>query len=63
MPNLAHFLRDRTTGNLTSLALAAAVGGVYALVVGAAADAALRASPPASRRSRVLEITHNVLRY
>src|SRR5438128_11455541 len=34
MPNLAHFLRDRTTGNLGSLALAALVGGVCALVVG-----------------------------
>src|SRR5205823_13676346 len=33
MPNLAHFLRDRATGNLSSLALAAAVGGVCSLVV------------------------------
>ena len=43
MPNLAHFLRHRTVGNVPSLVLAAVVGGVFALVVGAAADAALRA--------------------
>ena len=31
MPNLAHFLRDRTSGTLTSLVLAAVVGGIAAL--------------------------------
>src|SRR3954454_20891054 len=30
MPGLAHFLRDRTTGNVTSLLLAAVVGGIAA---------------------------------
>src|SRR5262249_61452126 len=34
MPNLAHFLAHRTVGNVQSLALAAAVGGIFALVVG-----------------------------
>src|SRR5207302_4215562 len=33
MPNLAHVLRDRTTGNVTSLVFAAVVGGVCALLV------------------------------
>jgi branched-chain amino acid transport system permease protein len=62
MPNLAHFLRDRTTGNLTSLALAAAVGGVCALVV---ALPLMRLSGLAAGIATfgVLEITHNLLRY
>src|SRR5204863_305265 len=34
MPSLAHALRDRTTGNLTSLLLAALVGGICAFAVG-----------------------------
>src|SRR5206468_9777630 len=34
MPSLFHFLADRTVGNVASLAIAAGVGGVYALVVG-----------------------------
>src|SRR3984893_6847358 len=33
MPDLAHFLRDRTVGNAPSLALAALMGGVCAVVV------------------------------
>jgi branched-chain amino acid transport system permease protein len=62
MPNLAHVLRDRTTGNLTSLALAAAVGGVCALVV---ALPLMRLSGLAAGIATfgVLEITHNLLRY
>ncbi len=62
MPNLAHFLRDRATGNLSSLALAALVGGVCALVV---ALPLMRLSGLAAGIATfaVLEITHNVLRY
>ena len=62
MPNLAHFLRDRTTGNITSLALAALVGGVCALVV---ALPLMRLSGLAAGIATfaVLEITHNLLRY
>ena len=33
MPNLAHFLRDRTTGNISSLVLAAIVGETEAAMV------------------------------
>jgi branched-chain amino acid transport system permease protein len=62
MPNLAHFLRDRTTGNLSSLALAALIGGVCALVV---ALPLMRLSGLAAGIATfgVLEITHNLLRY
>jgi branched-chain amino acid transport system permease protein len=62
MPNLAHFLRDRTTGNLSSLALAALVGGICALVV---ALPLMRLSGLAAGIATfgVLEITHNLLRY
>jgi len=62
MPNLAHFLRDRTTGNLSSLALAAVVGGICALVV---ALPLMRLSGLAAGIATfaVLEITHNLLRY
>ena len=42
MPNLAHFLVHRHTDNVTSLAVAAVVGGIAAFVVGHPADAALR---------------------
>ena len=41
MPNLAHFLRDTTVGNVPSLALAAAVGRRVRARRRAAADAAL----------------------
>src|ERR1700756_4644759 len=34
MPNLAHFLVHRHTGNVTSLAVAGLVGGIAAFVVG-----------------------------
>jgi len=62
MPNLAHFLRDRTTGNLSSLALAAVLGGACALVV---ALPVMRLSGLAAGIATfgVLEITHNLLRY
>jgi branched-chain amino acid transport system permease protein len=62
MPNLAHVLRDRTTGNLSSLALAALVGGICALVI---AFPLMRLSGLAAGIATfgVLEITHNLLRY
>lgn len=62
MPNLAGFLRDRTVGNVPSLALAAAIGGVFALLVGLAL---MRLSGLAAGIATfaVLEITHNMLRY
>jgi branched-chain amino acid transport system permease protein len=62
MPNLAHFLAHRTTGNLTSLLLASIVGGVCALVVGIPL---MRLSGLAAGIATfaVLEITHNLLRY
>ena len=62
MPNLAGFLRDTTVGNVPSLAIAAAVGAAYALVV---ALPLMRLSGLAAGIATfgVLEITHNVLRY
>jgi branched-chain amino acid transport system permease protein len=62
MPNLAHFLRSTTVGNLPSLVLAALAGGVFALVVGLAL---MRLSGLAAGIATfgVLEITHNVLRF
>jgi branched-chain amino acid transport system permease protein len=62
MPDLFHFLRTTTTGNISSLALAAAVGGVCALVV---ALPLMRLSGLAAGIATfgVLEITHNVLQY
>ena len=62
MPNLAGFLRDTTVGNVSSLAIAAAVGAAYALVVGLPL---MRLSGLAAGIATfgVLEITHNVLRY
>ena len=62
MPNLAHALADRTTGNLTSLLLAALVGGACAFVVGVPL---MRLSGLAAGIATfaVLEITHNLLRY
>jgi branched-chain amino acid transport system permease protein len=62
MPNLAGFLRDTTVGNVPSLALAAAVGAIYALIVGLPL---MRLSGLAAGIATfaVLEITHNVLRY
>jgi branched-chain amino acid transport system permease protein len=62
MPNLAHFLRATTVGNVPSLALAALVGGVFALVAGLPL---MRLSGLAAGIATfgVLQITHNVLRY
>jgi branched-chain amino acid transport system permease protein len=62
MPNLASVLRDHTIGNIWSLALAAAVGAAFALVVGLPL---MRLSGLGAGIATfgVLEITHNVLRY
>jgi branched-chain amino acid transport system permease protein len=62
MPSLAGFLRHTTVGNVPSLAIAAAVGAAYALVVGLPL---MRLSGLAAGIATfgVLEITHNVLRY
>jgi branched-chain amino acid transport system permease protein len=62
MPNLAGFLSDTTVGNVPSLALAAAVGGAYALLIGLPL---MRLSGLAAGIATfaVLEITHNVLRF
>jgi branched-chain amino acid transport system permease protein len=62
MPNLAGFLRHTTVGNVPSLALAALVGGVFALLVGLPL---MRLSGLAAGIATfaVLEIVHNLLRY
>jgi branched-chain amino acid transport system permease protein len=62
MPSLAHFLRDRATGNLTSLLLAGVIGGIAAFLVGLPL---MRLSGLAAGIATfgVLEITHNLLRY
>ena len=62
MPNLAHFLAHRTVGNIQSLAIAAVVGGIAALLVG---TPLMRLSGLAAGIATfaVLEITHNLLRY
>jgi branched-chain amino acid transport system permease protein len=62
MPNLAHFLLHRHVGNIQSLALAAAVGGIAAFVVGVPL---MRLSGLAAGIATfaVLEITHNLLQY
>ena len=62
LPSLFPFLRDTTVGNIPSLALAAVVGGLYAVVVGLPL---MRLSGLAAGIATfaVLEITHNVLRY
>jgi branched-chain amino acid transport system permease protein len=62
MPGLAHFLMVRNVGNVTSLALAAAVGGAAALAVGLPL---MRLSGLAAGIATfaVLEITYNVLTY
>jgi branched-chain amino acid transport system permease protein len=62
MPNLAGFLQETTVGNIWSLAIAAAVGAVYAVLVGLPL---MRLSGLAAGIATfgVLEITHNVLRY
>jgi branched-chain amino acid transport system permease protein len=62
MPSLFGFLRDHSVGNIWSLVIAAAVGGVYAFIVGLPL---MRLSGLAAGIATfgVLEITHNVLRY
>jgi branched-chain amino acid transport system permease protein len=62
MPYLFDFLSDTTVGNIPSLVAAAAVGGVFALVVGLPL---MRLSGLAAGIATfaVLEITSNVLRY
>ena len=62
MQYLFPFLRDHTIGNVPSLIAAAAVGGVYALLVGLPL---MRLSGLAAGIATfgVLEITHNLLRY
>jgi branched-chain amino acid transport system permease protein len=62
MQYLFPFLRDHTVGNVASLLIAAAVGGVYALLVGLPL---MRLSGLAAGIATfgVLEITHNLLRY
>jgi len=62
MPHLFGLFGDHTIGNIWSLALAAAVGAAYALVVGLPL---MRLSGLAAGIATfgVLEITHNVLRY
>jgi branched-chain amino acid transport system permease protein len=62
MPSLFGFLRDTAVGNVPSLAIAAAVGAAYALVVGLPL---MRLSGLAAGIATfgVLEITHNVLQY
>jgi branched-chain amino acid transport system permease protein len=61
LTELFPFLRDHTIGNLPSLALGAAVGGLFALVVGLPL---MRLSGLAAGIATfaVLEVTHNVLR-
>jgi branched-chain amino acid transport system permease protein len=62
MPHLFGVLEHHNVGNIPSLAIAAAVGAVYALVVGLPL---MRLSGLAAGIATfgVLEITHNVLRY
>jgi branched-chain amino acid transport system permease protein len=62
MPGLSHFLVTTNVGNIASLALAAAVGGVFALAVGLPL---MRLSGLAAGIATfaVLEITNNVLTY
>ena len=62
MPNLAHFMRHWTTGNVTSIVLAGVIAGVCALVV---ALPLMRLSGLAAGIATfgVLEITHNMLQY
>ncbi len=61
LPDLFPMLRDHTIGNVPSLLLAAAVGGVFALLVGMPL---MRLSGLAAGIATfaVLEITHNLLR-
>jgi len=62
MPGLAHFLVTTNVGNITSLALAAVIGGAFAFAVGLPL---MRLSGLAAGIATfaVLEITNNVLNY
>jgi branched-chain amino acid transport system permease protein len=62
MPDLVHVLRSQTVGNVPSLALAALVGGICAVIV---AVPLMRLSGLAAGIATfgVLEITQNVLQY
>jgi branched-chain amino acid transport system permease protein len=62
MPNLAHFLRVTTVSSPTSLALAAAVGAVFALIAGLAIMR-LSGLGAGIATFALLEIVHNMLRY
>jgi branched-chain amino acid transport system permease protein len=62
LPNLIPILRDHHVGTPLSLALAAAVGGVYAFVVGLPLMR-LNGLPAGIATFAVLGITYNVLRY
>lgn len=62
LPNLLPFLSDTTVGNVASLAAAAAVGGLFALVVGLPLMR-LSGLTAGIATFAVLEIVHNVLRY
>lgn len=61
LPELFPILRDHTVGNLASLLIAAAAGGLFALVVGLPL---MRLSGLAAGIATfaVLEVTHNILR-
>jgi branched-chain amino acid transport system permease protein len=61
LPQLFPVLRDHTVGNVTSLLLGAAAGGVFALIVGLPL---MRLSGLAAGIATfaVLEVTHNILR-
>jgi branched-chain amino acid transport system permease protein len=61
LPQLFPVLRDHTVGNLASLLLAAAAGGLFALIVGLPL---MRLSGLAAGIATfaVLEVTHNILR-
>ena len=61
-PSLFPVLGENTVGNVASLGVAAAVGGVYALVVGIPLMR-LSGLTAGIATFAVLEITHNVLRY
>ncbi len=61
LPQLFPVLRDHTVGNVTSLLLGAAAGGIFALIVGLPL---MRLSGLAAGIATfaVLEVTHNILR-
>ncbi|MGE5689423.1 MAG: branched-chain amino acid ABC transporter permease [Pseudomonadota bacterium] len=62
LPDVYPFLRDHSIGNVESLLLAAAAGGVYAFLVGMPLMR-LDGLAAGIATFAVLEVTHNVLRY